>query len=173
MHEAQALYDLLRGEASKFAAVSTLSLDDVRQTLYLMCLEHVAGQDSYNPLLGTPENYIMGRLWGLVERWRPYRPLEENDHCLPDNLKVPGVDELLIDAAQRLVEERVRDDLASADRKAAFGVPTSVALVTHGDRTVSEVARLWGKSRWRVRKAVHQHRITLETGGEFAGQSAV
>lgn len=167
MSDAQALYDQLCGEAYKFAAVSTLSLDDVRQTLYVMCLEHTTGQDAFSPLLGTPKSYIMGRLWGLVERWRPMPSLEdraddeddrnEGHHRLPEAAQVPGVDEVLIAAAQRLAEERIRDDLALSDRTSLQGLPTAIALVTHCNRPVSEIARLLGKNRWRLRKAARQH----------------
>ncbi|CUA96970.1 hypothetical protein Ga0061069_10543 [Thiomonas bhubaneswarensis] len=79
MSDAQSLYDSMVGEAHKFASVSTLSVEDVRQTLYLMCLERAAGIDGYNPLVGSERAYIMGRMWGLVERWRAMRSLEDEE----------------------------------------------------------------------------------------------
>ena len=176
---AQALFtSLLNENAQMFAGVSTLSMDDVRQSLYLFCLEHAAGLDAFNPLLGTPKNYIMGRMWGLIERWRPMSSLDEivdddNDkpirQRLPDALQAPGVDAALIAAAQRLAEEQIRGDLERASRKSLYGLPTAVALVTHCDRSVSEVARLCGKNRHRLRKAVRQQRSGLVQGLDIAG----
>lgn len=169
---------LLNENAQMFAGVSTLSMDDVRQSLYLFCLEHAAGLDAFNPLLGSSKNYIMGRMWGLIERWRPMSSLDEivdGDHdkpiCqrLPDTLQAPGVDAALIAEAQRLVEEQIRDDLELSSRKSLYGLPTTVALVTHCNRPVSEVARLYGKNRGRLRQAVRQQRSGLAQGGGLAG----
>ncbi len=175
---AEALFtNLLNENAQMFAGVSTLSMDDVRQSLYLFCLEHAAGLDAFNPLLGTSKNYIMGRMWGLIERWRPMSSLDEivdGDHdkpiCqrLPDTLQAPGVDAALIADAQRLVEEQIRDDLELSSRKSLYGLPTTVALVTHCNRPVSEVARLYGKNRGRLRQAVRQQRSGLAQGGGLA-----
>ena len=176
---AQALFtSLLDEQVHLFTGVSTLSMDDVRQSLYLFCLEHAAGMDAFNPLLGTPKNYIMGRMWGLVERWRPMSSLDDiltDDHDqpirqrLPDALQAPGVEAALIARAQRQAEEQIRDDLERANRKTMHGLPTTVALVTHCDRPLSEVARLCGKNRWRLRQSVRQQSSGLAQGGGLAG----
>ena len=176
---AQALFtSLLDEQVHLFTGVSTLSMDDVRQSLYLFCLEHAAGLDAFNPLLGTPKNYIMGRMWGLVERWRPMSSLDDiltDDHDppirqrLPDAMQAPGVETALIARAQRQAEERIRDDLELASRKSLHGLPTTVALVTHCDRPLSEVARRCGKNRWRLRKVVRQNRSGLEQDSRAAG----
>ena len=176
---AQALFtSLLDEQVHLFAGVSTLSMDDVRQSLYLFCLEHAAGLDAFNPLLGTPKNYIMGRMWGLIERWRPMSSLDDmlsDDHDLPirqrlpDAMQAPGVEAALIARAQRQTEDQIRDDLELSSRKSLHGLPTAVALVTHCDRPLSEVARRCGKNRWRLRQAVRQQRSGLAQGGGLAG----
>lgn len=176
---AQALFtSLLDEQVSMFAGVSTLSMDDVRQSLYLFCLEHAAGLDAFNPLLGTPRNYIMGRMWGMIERWRSMSSLDDiltDDHDqpirqrMPDALQAPGVEAALIASAQRQAEDQIRDDLELASRKSLHGLPTTVALVTHCDRPLSEVARLCGKNRWRLRQAVRQQSSGLAQGGGLAG----
>lgn len=74
--DAQALYDELAGDAWKLAAGSTLDSDDIRQELYLMCLEVTEGRSAYTPMIGGVHEYIMGRLWGLVRRWPQSQSVE-------------------------------------------------------------------------------------------------
>jgi len=153
MSDAQSLYDSMVGEAHKFASVSTLSVEDVRQTLYLMCLERAAGIDGYNPLVGSERAYIMGRMWGLVERWRAMRSLEDEEM---ETAQAPSVEESLITVQQRQVEELIRNDLHGTAREALPTLPTMVALVAHRERTVREVTRRWGVESGHGRKKLSE-----------------
>ncbi len=67
--DAQTLYDELAGAAWKLAGKSALSVEDIRQELFLLCLEVAEGRSTYTPVIGGVHEYIMGRLWGLVRRW--------------------------------------------------------------------------------------------------------
>ena len=67
--DAQTLYDELAGEAWKLAGKSSLDVEDIRQELFLLCLEVAEGRSTYTPVIGGVHGYIMGRLWGLVRRW--------------------------------------------------------------------------------------------------------
>lgn len=171
MCDTQALYDKLRAEAGKFVSVSTLSLEDVRQTLYLMCLEHAMGLDAFNPLLGTPESYIMGRMWGIVERWRPPISLEvligDNEATddggaripvLPTALQIQGIDETLIAADQLRIEEQIRSDLETTRRCDVLNLPTIAAMAVCYNRSSREIARRWGKSSGRLKNALSKQR---------------
>jgi hypothetical protein len=135
---AKKLYDELSGNAWKLAARSTLDADDIRQELYLMCMEVAEGRSTYSPLVGGVHEYIMGRLWGLVRRWPLSYGIEdflvdienknelEFDYPLSDyapipELHAPSVDNVLeqqvllyeqgaIDIAERhQLRERLKD----------------------------------------------------------------
>lgn len=170
MADAQVLYDSLKGEAEKFANVSTLGLDDVRQNLFVLCLEHATGQDAYNPLLGPPRAYIMGRMWGLVERWRPMQRLDDesdDDNSvseIPDALKSPAVDVELMAAAQRKIVERIRDDLETSRRVALAEMPTIAALHAYCGRSERDIAKRWKKGTVQLREAVRFYQGSQGSG---------
>ncbi len=63
------LYNALAGSAWKLAKDSTLDTDDIKQEMYLICMEVAEGRSTYSSLCGGMHEYIMGRLWGLVRRW--------------------------------------------------------------------------------------------------------
>lgn len=107
MLTADELFQDLCGETHKFSRCCVLSVEDIRQELYLMCIEVSSGESSYNPILGTVRAYIMGRLWGLVHRWREAQSLPDEadgDALTPKHLQVQSVEQQLIDRQNR--EER-------------------------------------------------------------------
>ena len=102
--DAQTLYAELAGNAYKLAAKSTLDVEDIRQELFLLCLEVAEGHSTYTPVIGGVHEYIMGRLWGFVRRWPCSYSIEvfscdENSEVLtgfiPVTLHAPSVEEVL------------------------------------------------------------------------------
>ena len=75
--KADDLYNALAGSAWKLAAQSTLDADDIRQELYLKCMEVAEGRSTYSPLVGGVHEYIMGWLWKYILRWQKMPYLEE------------------------------------------------------------------------------------------------
>jgi len=109
---AKDLYDELAGHAWKLAAKSMLDIEDIQQELYLICMEVAEGRSSYTPIIGGVNEYIMGRLWGLVHRWIRSYCLDDfladlakkydyandsqlGEYVTPPGLHVPSVEEVL------------------------------------------------------------------------------
>jgi hypothetical protein len=66
----EALYaGLDQDELRSVAGCCSLSIEDVRQEARLLCWCIVSAQCSYDPLLGSPRQYVMGRLWGMTLRY--------------------------------------------------------------------------------------------------------
>ena len=169
--EADALYHTVAGEAARFAAVCTLSVEDMRQTLYLFCLEHAQGVDNYNALLGEVRPYIMGRMWGLIERWRGREfPLDSDiedgreEAVVPEPLRTPSVEQELIEAEQRRVMEAVLEDMGRQSRLDRAHLPTVAAAICGQGLTERAAARLCGSNsdsgrlRQRLRE-MRKHRV--------------
>ncbi|WP_079415631.1 hypothetical protein [Thiomonas intermedia] len=160
LQRASALYRSVEAEASRFAAVSTLTLEDVRQSLYTMCLERSTGVDKYDARLGDPRTYVLGRMWGMVERWRG-REVSLQDEDEPDEgvrrpvpaaLHSLSVEDELIEAEQRRVMEAVRLEGDLQECNAMRHLPSVVALIRAGAVSEREATRLCGSDSGRMRQ---------------------
>ena len=161
------LFALLRGEAAKFASASTLSVEDVRQELYLMCLEHAMGQDGFDPERGDARRYIFGRLWGLVERWQRMETIPEGDDW--DAPRSMSVEDALIQGQERAAAE---ERLEQADRQRQRDLrhlPTLAALVAVGAVSERGAARLVGSKSSRLRQRLRDLRRN-ESAMAFIGR---
>ena len=160
LQRAEALYRSVEAEASRFAAVSTLTLEDARQSLYTMCLERAVGVDKYDALLGDPRTYVLGRMWGMVERWRgrevSLQDEEESDEAgrrpIPIALHSLSVEEELIEVEQRRVIELIRLEGDLQERDAMRHLPSVVALICVGAVSERDAARLCGSDSGRMRQ---------------------
>ena len=161
------LYQTVEAEASRFSAVSTLTAEDVRQTLYTFCLERAAGADKYNPLLGDPRTYVLGRMWGLIERWRGREGSldDESDDdsgmshaVVPPALRSPGVEQQLIEAEQRRVVEAVLEDMDRTGRQDREHLVTVVAAICGSGLAERAAERLWGGNSGRMRQRLREAR---------------
>ena len=160
LERAELLYRSVEAEACRFAAVSTLTLEDARQSLYTMCLERAAGVDKYDPLLGDPRTYVLGRMWGMVERWRgrevSLQDEEEADEGgrrpVPSALHSLSVEDELIEVEQRRVMEAVRLEGDRQESDAMRHLPSVVALICVGAVSEREATRLCGSDSGRMRQ---------------------
>ena len=155
------LFAMLRGEAAKFASASTLSVEDVRQELYVMCLEHAMGQDGFDPDRGDARRYIFGRLWGLIERWQRMETIPEGDD-LWDAPRSMSVEDALIQGQERAASE---DRLEQADRQRRRDLrhlPTLAALVAVGAVSERGATRLVGSKSSRLRQRLRDLRRNLD-----------
>ena len=82
--------ELSQHELRNVAARARLSVEDVRQEAWLLCLRVVRGDSDYRPALGSVRQYVMGRLWGLTLRWQA--PVLFGHGADPDDAEVhvPG-----------------------------------------------------------------------------------
>jgi|GEM_PF-1925179 len=162
-----ALYHSVEAEAPRFAAVSTLTAEDVRQTLYTFCLERASGADKYNPLLGDPRTYIMGRMWGLVERWRgrevSWGGETDDDGAAPDAvvplaLRSPDIEQQLIEAEQRRVTEAVLEEMDRTGCQDREHLVSVVATICGSGLAERAAERLWGGNSGRMRQRLREAR---------------
>ena len=175
MPTADELFVTVEGEAKRFTSASVLTVEDVRQSLYLFCLEHAQGVDGYNPLLGDPRTFIMGRMWGLLERWRG-REVSLHE-VLDDEMAVPvplalrcqSVASELIERERRRVMEAVladQDDFHRPDRRDLSAV---LAVICGSGVAAREMERQCGggsraRGRWREARRQHEARFGLTSG---------
>ncbi|WP_031597211.1 hypothetical protein [Ferrovum myxofaciens] len=155
MLTADELFQELRGEAHKFSRCCILPVEDIRQELYLMCIEVTTGKSLYNPILGTVREYIMGRLWGLVRRWRESDPLPdevEGDAMAPNYLRVQSVEQQLIDRLDR--EER--EYALNGHGKSKPDKPQTSIHIVCNVLSRRDAAKFLGITREAVRQRVHR-----------------
>ena len=160
MLTADELFQDLCGEAHKFSRCCVLSVEDIRQELYLMCIEVSSGESSYNPILGTVRSYIMGRLWGLVHRWREAQPLPDEadgDALTPKHLQVQSVEQQLIDRQNREESEYA---LNSHGRGRSDMPQTSLHIVCNV-LSRRDAAKFLGITREAVRQRIHREERLL------------
>lgn len=154
---ADEVFASLQAEAARFAKESTLSVEDVRQELYLMCLEHAAGTDGFDPGRGDARHYVAGRLWGLTERWRRMESIPDDD-TLWNGPRLASVEETLIERQERAAAE---ERLEQADRQRQHdlrNLPTLAALVAVGAVSERGAARLVGSKSSRLRQRLRDLR---------------
>lgn len=172
MQTADELFATVEGEAAYFAAAGSMTVDDVRQTLYLFCLEHARGVDNYNALLGEVRTYIMGRMWGLLQRWKGRElpldsEIEREDHrVIPLSLCSPAVDLVLIEAEQRRVMEAVLKDRDQQGRLDRARLPTAVTAICGQGLAARAMEQHCGggsrqRTRWRQTLKEHEARLGL------------
>lgn len=159
------LYNALAGNAWKLAAQSTLDVDDIKQELYLLCMEVADGRSKYSPQIGGVLEYIMGRLWGLIRRWSYTQSLNElidNDNSMDEDwetghmpaawdkllaLQAPSVEDVLMQRDE-LYEQDARDiEVICQKRERTRGITTLGILVLGGHWSLGDAAKYFGTSR--------------------------
>ena len=93
----EALYASLdQSELRSVAACCSLSIEDVRQEAQLLCWCIASDQCDFDPALGTPRQYIMGRLWGLTLRYQVSLSLTHDHGEASQEIESPWARELLL-----------------------------------------------------------------------------
>ncbi|MGO9443924.1 MAG: hypothetical protein ACLPXB_04010 [Thiobacillaceae bacterium] len=181
----EALYaDLDQSELKSVAQCCSLSIDDVRQEARLLCWSIASGQCDFDPVRGTPRRYVMGRLWGMTQRYQVSLRLDSlgHDDASP-SLDTPWVrDRLLasphaqepVDPLNALLE---REETTEQVRLKSSRKQEVLAQLTTRDRTLAElllsvpieqVADLYGLS---VRAVRYRHEGLFRQLGEIGFQS--
>ena len=165
--DAKTLYVELAGNAHKLAAKSTLDVDDIRQELYLICMEVAEGRSTYTPLIGGVHEYVMGRLWGLVRRWPCSYSIEvlkgniseklgsdENSEVLaefiPVTLHAPSVEDVLKQRDALFGQDAVDIEDAHLMRERLRDHSTLSILIQSGVWTVRDAAAFCGVNHLKI-----------------------
>lgn len=154
---AQAAQEFYEGldprELAAVAGSCSLSLEDVRQEAWLLCLMITQGCSTHDPSLGSIRQYIMGHLWALTLRWQapvrlgrgqdgnaeePHAPgdaaweraLLARSPYMPDPEAADPLQVLLAREADQIYEVTCREIL---DHRVATGA------LTRGERTFLEL----------------------------------
>lgn len=143
------LYAELVRDTWKLRAESSLELDDIKQELYLLCMEVAEGRSKYTPELGSVHDFIMGRLWGLMKRWPQSISLDEGSdetNHVPATLHAPSIEDVLEDRdalyAQDLVD--IEENRRLRDRMKNYS--TLAILVQTKHWSLREAAKFCGMS---------------------------
>lgn len=179
-----ALYQALdQSELVTVAGSCALSIADVRQEAWLLCLRVASGHSDYREALGSVRQYVMGRLWGLTLRWKTLTLLRIEDQ-MEDEEGAPAdvaweqmlserslyaPDPEAQDPLHRLLVREEEQEYAAA---CAQTLSQSVAAgrLTRGDRTfvelvlggapIDEIAELYGLTpravRYRCERLAHR-----------------
>ncbi len=167
--KADDLYNALVGNAWKLAAQSTLGVDDIRQELYLLCMEVAEGRSKYTPLIGGVHEYIMGRLWGLVRRWPQSQSLDdliENDVVGEDwatrykpatwdrllALHAPSVEETLVQRDERLEQDARDIEETLLKRERTRDQSALAILIQSGHWSLREAAKFCGTNHSKIKR---------------------
>lgn len=78
--DAIALFQSLDKEGlARVARSAKTDLEDVHQQALMICAEIAAGQSTFDPILGTLEQFVFARLWGFAERESLFRSDNSTD----------------------------------------------------------------------------------------------
>jgi DNA-directed RNA polymerase specialized sigma24 family protein len=158
------LYRTLECQVKNLTTSSVFDINDIRQELYLLCIEVAEGRSSYTPLLGNPHAFIMGRLWWIVRRWAYYSSnLVDLDDENPDEVKIvdnyldeitaPSVEEVLCRRAEMLEQDALDIEEIQLRRTRTVHQSTLTLLVQGGYWSSNKAAKFCGVSRQAIDKA--------------------
>ena len=169
--DAETLYRELEGNAWKLAAKCMLDVDDIKQELYLLCMDVASGRSTYSGLVGDVHGYIMGWLWKYILRWAHSNSLDhlmksdvmDEDWCtqhLPANhdslsaLHVPSVEDVILQRDE-MQEQHVQDMARVLEmRSQARNQSILVALVQNGYWSTRDAAKFCGVSQTAIQKQI-------------------
>ncbi|MHB1669387.1 MAG: hypothetical protein ACYCSR_09820 [Thiomonas sp.] len=144
----------------RVARSARTDIEDVHQQALMICSEIAAGQSTFDPLLGTLEQYVFGKLWGFAERESQFRSDNTTEDEEPEGSHLSAArDEdanplsiLLAREAER-EDEQVRCAAVAAARRA--DPRTALELCLAAGAAGGQTAQAMGRHRatgWRKRR---------------------
>ncbi len=140
-------------------------IEDVHQQALMICAEIAAGQSTFDPRLGTLEQFVFGKLWGFADRESQFRSDNSGEDEGPDdNLRSMVCDEnanpenanplsiLLAREEEQKNEQARRAVIASARRADPL---TALELCLAAGAAGGQTAKAMGRHRatgWRKRR---------------------
>lgn len=139
---------------ARIARSARTDIEDVRQQALMICAEIAAGQSTFDPHLGTLEQFVFGKLWGFAERESLFRSDNSAEDEEPEGNHLSAArDEDANPLSILLAREAARED--EQVRSAA------VAAVRRADpRTALELCLATGAAGGQAAQAMGRHRAT-------------
>ncbi|MDE2256080.1 MAG: hypothetical protein KGL42_17690 [Betaproteobacteria bacterium] len=159
--DVNALFQSLDDEGlQRVARSARTDIEDVHQQALMICAEIAAGQSTFDPLLGTLEQFVFGKLWGFAERESLFRSDNSAEDEEPEESHLSaGRDDnanplsiLLAREAER-EDEQVRCAAVAAARRA--DPLTALELCLAAGAAGAQTAQAMGRHRatgWRKRR---------------------
>ncbi|MDA8257915.1 MAG: hypothetical protein M0Z99_20205 [Betaproteobacteria bacterium] len=150
--DVMALFQSLDEEGlQRVASSARTDLEDVHQQALMICAEIAAGQSTFDPLVGTLEQFVFGKLWGFAERESQFRSdnsiedeEQEGSHLSAARDEDANPLSILLAREEAREDEQVRCAAVAAARRAdpltalelclaagAAGVQTAQAMGRH------------------------------------------
>ena len=153
--DAITLFQSLDGEGlQRVARSARTDIEDVHQQALMICAEIAARQSTFDPLLGTLEQFVFGKLWGFAERESQFRSDNSVEDEEPEGGHLSAArDEDANPLSILLAREAERED--EQVRCAA------VAVARRADpRTALELCLAAGAAGGQTAQAMGRHRAT-------------
>lgn len=156
------LFTALAPSCEKWASRARVSIEDIRQDLYVLCLEVVLGESEYRTFAAASV-YVSGRMWGAAERYREFRA--RPDKALPERPasdtaqaeQCLAVDELLEVTERR--REKDREDAAALRKEyRAHAELSALEIMRRATWSQSRAARETGLSKATIRSRERRKR---------------
>jgi hypothetical protein len=168
--KADDLYNALAANAWKLAAQSMLDVDDIKQELYLKCMEVAEGRSTYSPLVGGVHEYIMGWMWKFILRWTHLQSLDEwieedivgqdwATQYLPVThsrllaLHVPSTEEVLIRRSEMYEQHTIDCEDRQKMQEINKNKTTFCLLMQTKQWSIREAAQYFGVSKYQIEKS--------------------
>lgn len=144
----------------RVARSARTDIEDVHQQALMFCAEIAAGQSTFDPLLGTLEQFVFGKLWGFAERESQFRSDNGDYTESPDGSHLSAArDEdanplsILLAREEAREDEQVRSAAVAAARRA--DPLTALELCLAAGAAGGQTAQAMGRHRatgWRKRR---------------------
>ena len=168
LRAAESLFTALEPSCEKWASRARVPIEDIRQDLYVLCLEVVLGESEYRTFAAASV-YVSGRMWGAAERYREFRA--RPDKVLPDRPAADtaqaeqcrAIDECLETAERR--REKDREDAAALRLEyRAHAELSTLEIMRRATWSQSRAARETGLSKATIRSRERRERKRREEG---------
>ena len=146
---------------ARVARSARTDIEDVHQQALMICAEIAAGQSTFDPLLGTLEQFVFGKLWGFAERESQFRSDNTTEDEEPEGSQLSAArDEdanplsILLAREAAREDEQVRSAAVAAARRA--DPRTALELCLAAGAAGGQTAQAMGRHRatgWRKRRA--------------------
>lgn len=158
----ESLFTALSPSCEKWASRARVPIEDIRQDLYVLCLEVVLEESEYRTFAAASV-YVSGRMWGAAERYREFRA--RPDKTLPER---PAIDTaqaeqcLAIDERLEVAErrrEKDREDTAALRKDyQAHAELSALEIMRRATWSQSRAARETGLAKATIRSRERRKR---------------
>lgn len=140
---------------ARVARSARIDIEDVHQQALMICAEIAAGQSPFDPILGTLDQFVFGKLWGFAEREAQFR--SDNNSTEDENSEGSHLSAAIDEDADPLSILLARE----AEREDEQARCAAVASVRRADPlTALELCLATGAAGEQTAHAMGRHRTT-------------